>query len=109
MGALGHYLEAEGIATTQISLVREHTEALAPPRALWVPFMLGRPFGAPGNPGFQRKVLLAALGLLERHSDSGGPVLEDFQEDAPVLESLPNFVAMVYPHRKSQWTDVAGE
>ena len=24
--------------------------ALSPPRALWVPFMLGRPFGAPGDP-----------------------------------------------------------
>lgn len=97
MGALGHYLEAEGIATTQISLVREHTVALAPPRALWVPFMLGRPFGAPGNPGFQRKVLLAALGLLERHSDSGGPVLEDFQEDAPQDQLTPAPADLVCP------------
>jgi len=60
--------------------VREHTEALAPPRALWVPFMLGRPFGVPGDAAFQRRVLLAALQLLERDS---GPVLEDFPEDAP--------------------------
>lgn len=80
MGALGHYLEAAGIATTQISLVREHTAALAPPRALWVPFMLGRPFGAPDNAAFQRKVLLGALRLLEREA---GPVLEDFSEEAP--------------------------
>lgn len=80
MSALGHYLEAEGIPTTQISLVREHTVALSPPRALWVPFMLGRPFGVPGNAEFQRKVILAALQLLERPS---GPVLEDFPEDAP--------------------------
>jgi hypothetical protein len=61
-------------------LVREHTEALAPPRALWVPFMLGRPFGAPGDAAFQRRVLLAALCLLERET---GPVIEDFTEDAP--------------------------
>jgi len=80
VGALGHYLEAEGIPTTQISLVREHSEALAPPRALWVPFMLGRPFGVPDDAAFQRKVVLAALQLLERPS---GPVLEDFPEDAP--------------------------
>ncbi len=85
MGALGHYLEAAGIATTQISLVREHTAALAPPRALWVPFMLGRPFGVPDDAAFQRKVLLAALRLLEHDS---GPVLEDFAEDAP-LDSNP--------------------
>ncbi len=80
MGALGHYLEAEGIPTTQISLVREHTVALSPPRALWVPFMLGRPFGVPDDSAFQRKVVLAALQLLERPA---GPVLEDFPEDAP--------------------------
>jgi len=80
VGALGHYLEAEGIPTTQVSLVREHTVALAPPRALWVPFMLGRPFGVPDDAAFQRKVVLAALQLLERPS---GPVLEDFPEDAP--------------------------
>ena len=63
-----------------MSLVREHTVALAPPRALWVPFMLGRPFGVPHDAAFQRKVLLAALSLLERDR---GPVLEDFPEDAP--------------------------
>lgn len=80
MGALGHYLEEEGIATTQISLVREHTAAIVPPRALWVPFILGRPLGVPGDPAFQRRVLVAALRLLESAS---GPVLEDYPEDAP--------------------------
>ena len=80
MSALGHYLEEEGIATTQISLVREHTEAMKPPRALWVPFVLGRPFGVPDDAAFQRRVVLAALRLLEK---SSGPVFEDFTEDAP--------------------------
>ena len=80
MSALGHYLEQEGIPTVSISLIREHTEAIDPPRALWVPFMLGRPFGVPNDAGFQRKVLLSALRLLERET---GPVLEDFPEDAP--------------------------
>jgi hypothetical protein len=63
-----------------VSLVREHTEALRPPRALWVPFMLGRPLGAPGDPVFQKRVMVATLGLLERDA---GPVLENFPEDAP--------------------------
>jgi hypothetical protein len=80
VGALGHYLEREGIATAQISLIREQTAAIRPPRALWVPFMLGRPFGAPDSPDFQRKVLRALLSLFERDE---GPVLEDFPEDAP--------------------------
>lgn len=80
MSALGHYLEAEGIPTVSISLIREHTVALKAPRALWVPFMLGRPYGVPNDAAFQRKVALSALRLLER---TDGPVLEDFPEDAP--------------------------
>jgi hypothetical protein len=52
------------------------------PRFLWVPFELGRPFGAPHEPDFQRRVLRAALELLER--EDGPVVLEDFPEDAPV-------------------------
>ncbi len=84
MGALGHYLEAEGIATTQISLVREHSAALKPPRALWVPFILGRPFGVPGDSAFQRRVLSAALRLLEAPA---GPVLVDYAQDAPAETS----------------------
>ena len=80
MGALGHYLEAGGVPTTGISLIREHTERIRPPRALWVPFELGRPLGAPNAPAFQRRVVDAALDLLERPE---GPVLEGFLEDAP--------------------------
>lgn len=51
-----------------------------PPRALWVPFELGRPLGVPGDATFQTRVLIAALKLLEAE---GGPLLEDFPEDAP--------------------------
>ena len=79
MGGLGHYFEEQEIATTQISLIREHTETIKPPRALWVPFELGRPFGVPNDSEFQRSVLEHALDLLER---SSGAVLEDFPEEA---------------------------
>ena len=76
MSALGHYLEEEGLATVSISLIRPQTENTRPPRALWVPFELGRPFGPPTDPVFQRRVLLTALRLLER---TDGPVLlQDF-------------------------------
>lgn len=80
MGGLAHFFENEGVPTTQISLIRLHTEKIRPPRALWVPFELGRPFGPPNDPVFQRRVLRAALTLLEAPK---GPVLEDFEEDAP--------------------------
>ena len=84
MGALAQYLEAAGVATTQISLIREHTQAINPPRALWVPFILGRPLGVPNDAPFQRRVLLEALRLLEAPS---GPVLVDYREDAPPVSS----------------------
>lgn len=80
MSALAHYIEAAGLPTTLIALVREHAAAMRPPRALWTSFELGRPVGAPDDPAFQRRVLQAALGLLER---PGVPVLEDYPEDAP--------------------------
>lgn len=80
MGALGHYLEAEGIPTAGISLIRLHTEKIRPPRALWVPFELGRPLGIPNDPAFQTRVLRALLGLFDAKS---GPVLADYPEDAP--------------------------
>ena len=62
--------------------MREHTEAIRPPRALWVPFILGRPFGVPNDAAFQRSVLLAALRLLEARAGQG-PLLVDFPHDAP--------------------------
>ncbi len=73
--------------TTGISLVRENTEALKPPRFLWTSFALGRPLGKPNDAAFQRRVILAALDLLNRPE---GPVLEDFPEDAPMAPAPPN-------------------
>jgi hypothetical protein len=81
VGGLAHYIEDEGVATVAISLDREITEALRPPRSLWVPFELDRPFGAPDEPEFQTRVLRAALALFERQG--GSPILEVFADDAP--------------------------
>ena len=81
MSALGHYLEEEGIATVAIALIRPQAENTKPPRALWVPFELGRPFGPPNDPAFQKRVVLAALGMLV---EDGGPVrIVDFPDDDP--------------------------
>jgi hypothetical protein len=78
---LAHYFEDEGIATVMIALVREHAEQMKPPRALWVPFELGRPLGAPSDPLFQRRVIDAAFVLLDAPE---GPLLVDFGEEAPI-------------------------
>ena len=67
---LARTLEAEGISTTSISLVREHTEKVKPPRALWVPFPFGAALGRAEDPALQHRVLRAALDLL---SEPAGP------------------------------------
>ena len=80
MSGLAHFIEREGVATTSISLIREHTEVMKPPRALWVPFPLGRPLGAADEPELQHRVLSAALQLLETATE---PSIVDFDEEAP--------------------------
>jgi len=76
---LARALEAEGVATIAISMVREHTEKVKPPRALFVPFPFGHALGRPGDAALQHRVLAAALALLDEPT---GPVLRDFPDDA---------------------------
>jgi hypothetical protein len=76
---LARALEGAGIATTSISMVREHTEKVKPPRALFVPFPFGHALGRADDPALQHRVLRAALDLL---GEPQGPVLRDFPDEA---------------------------
>lgn len=84
MCALARYFENAGIATSVIALVRMHAEAIRPPRALFVPFELGRPLGEPNAPTAQRDVLLSALRLFEEPGTP--PVLVDFPDQHRVQD-----------------------
>lgn len=46
-----------------------------------MPFELGRPLGVPNDAGFQKRVLLSLLELLER--TDGPSIIVDFPDDAP--------------------------
>ncbi|HXP05127.1 MAG TPA: hypothetical protein VN808_13480 [Stellaceae bacterium] len=81
MSALGHYLEEEGIASVAIALIRAQAENTRPPRALCVPFELGRPIGPPSDAAFQKRVILAALGLVEAVKQAS--LIVDFPDDDP--------------------------
>jgi hypothetical protein len=72
--------------------VREHTEIVRPPRALWVTFELGRPLGIPDDPPFQRRVAKAALDLLAR---TDGPVLADYPEDVPEVTDFSGWACPI--------------
>jgi len=82
-------LEERGLPTTVLALVQAQVERTRPPRAVMVPFMLGRPLGEPNDAAFQRRVLLQALRLLER---ADGPVLlEHFRDDNPSWFDRPGW------------------
>jgi hypothetical protein len=84
-------LEERGFSTVAIASVRPQAEKTRPPRALWSISQLGRPLGEPEDAPFQRRVLMAALGLLER---TDGPViLDDFTEDPPGWRDTPDWRA----------------
>lgn len=83
MCGLAHYFEAQGFATVLVGFVREHIEAIKPPRALWLDFPMGRPLGKPNDPQYQLQVIRAAFALFDRPA---GPVLEDFPDVIPVID-----------------------
>jgi hypothetical protein len=60
--------------------VREQSEAVNPPRALWVPYALGRPLGSADDSNFQKDVLRAAFALLDTATK---PTIEDYAIEAP--------------------------
>jgi hypothetical protein len=83
---LGHVFNDAGLAAVGIVSVRQQAEAIAPPRALYCDFPLGRPLGKPNDPPYQRRVLDAAFALLER---TDGPFIVDFPETITDEADLP--------------------
>ena len=92
MSGLAHYFEEEGIPTVVVALVREHAQQVRPPRALWVPYPLGRPFGSPNDSMNQTHVLRQALEILGMPS---GPVLVDAKSPLEDVEQVESWVCPV--------------
>ena len=90
---MAHMLEERGLPTTVLALVLPQVEKTRPPRAVMLPFMLGRPLGEPNDPRFQRRVLLQALGLLGRKD--GPVILEHFPDDNPSWFDRPDWTPAV--------------
>ena len=78
VGLIQQILEHAGLTTVSISLLREITEKIRPPRALFVPFPLGYPLGRPHDAALQTRIMRAAFALLARDD---APVLEEFVEE----------------------------
>lgn len=76
MGLIQSIIEAAGIPAVSISLLRELTPRIDPPRVLYVDRPLGYPLGEAGNPSLQSAIILQALSLLEAPNL---PVSRDFR------------------------------
>ncbi len=57
--------------TVSITVAHDITEHTRPPRALFVPFMMGHHFGVPFHRELQRRIMLEALGRLAGAEQSG--------------------------------------
>ncbi|MGQ0569868.1 MAG: hypothetical protein ACT4P5_10120 [Armatimonadota bacterium] len=61
VGLVQNIIEGSGIATVSITMVPYVTYGIGVPRALFVRFPYGNPFGEPGDTQTQRAILQSAL------------------------------------------------
>jgi hypothetical protein len=64
VGLIQGIIEKAGIPTVSVTLCREITERVAPPRALFVDLPFGYPLGAANDAPLQTRIILSALALL---------------------------------------------
>ena len=65
MGLVQHAIEAGGISTIGITLLKEVTEKVRPPRSLYLRYPFGHPLGEAFRIAQQRAILLEVLRGLE--------------------------------------------
>jgi hypothetical protein len=59
------------VPTVSVTVARDVTEAIKVPRAIFLPWPMGHHFGVPFHRDLHRRVVLAALGLLETGAEPG--------------------------------------
>ncbi|MBA3346109.1 MAG: hypothetical protein H0T44_12590 [Gemmatimonadales bacterium] len=64
-------VERRGIPTVSPSVARDVTEHAKPPRAVFLPFMMGHHFGVPFHRELQRRIILECLDHLVHARESG--------------------------------------
>jgi hypothetical protein len=64
-------IERRGVPTVSVTVARDVTEHAKPPRAVFVPFMMGHHFGVPFHRELQRRIILEALARLTQAERSG--------------------------------------
>jgi hypothetical protein len=75
VGLIQGAIEEAGIATVSLSLLREVTKKVRPPRAMFMPFPHGFTLGRPHDAELQHRIIRESWKLLER---SDLPALEEY-------------------------------
>lgn len=86
VGLVARHLERRGVPTMCLSIFREVTERVRPPRAVWVNHPYGAPWGPPGDGATRRRLAAAVLDAFESIREPGTIVDED---PAPGFEADP--------------------
>jgi D-proline reductase (dithiol) PrdB len=71
VGLVARFLEASGLPTMCLSILREVTERVRPPRAAWVNHPYGAPWGPPGARGERRRLVRQVLAAFEEIASPG--------------------------------------
>lgn len=71
MGLLQRAIESRGIPTVGITLQKEVTRKVKPPRAVFLAYPFGHPMGEPFQVAQQRAILALALDALETVTEPG--------------------------------------
>jgi hypothetical protein len=69
VGLIQSIFEREGMSTVSLSMLREITQKVEPPRVLEVPFPLGFPLGQPHDLQGQERILRQSLLLLSQEKE----------------------------------------
>jgi hypothetical protein len=64
-------IEKRKVPTVSITVALDITLQVKPPRAVFVPFMMGHLFGVPFHAKLQRELILSALSLIQTAEASG--------------------------------------
>jgi len=64
-------IERRGIPTVSITVALDVTKHIKPPRAVFLPFMMGHHFGVPFHKQLQRRIIVEALDFLATARQSG--------------------------------------
>jgi hypothetical protein len=71
VGLVARAVEEAGIATLTMTVGRDITEHVRPPRAVFLDYPMGNEIGRPGNAAEQRRIVRAAFHAFEAMTEPG--------------------------------------